>query len=197
MKHPSSQSLFQHWERRRGNEAAPDQAAFDLEACADVLGDCFAIDGATPASARLSFAGTRLCSLFGADLRGQLFPGHWSAEAEGHLANFFRYAVEEQVGTVAGLKAQNVAPGGALELTLLPLVPIAGLAPRLVGCLAPLSGGIRLADAEFDISSWRHLGPMSEPAARRPLPRAVRKIRLACGFLLYEGATAPHSRIQG
>lgn len=197
MKHPSSQALFQHWNASRGAKPAPDEVAFDLEACGDLLGDCFMLSGETLASARMTFAGSRLCGLFGIDARGGHFPGRWPADATSRLDEFVQYACEERVGTVAGIATLPPAAHASLELMLLPLVQAPGLAPRIVGSLAPISANANLAGAACDIGAWRHLGPLSEPAAQRPLPRAVRKIRLACGFLLYEGGTPSQSRMRG
>lgn len=190
MKQVSTRSLFHQWNVCRGSQAAPERTQFDLAACDDVLGDAFVLNGDSLGTLRLGFAGTRLCNLFGTDLRGQQWPGVWEPDARSELADFIRFAIDEQVGTVAGVGARTAFGTQWLELVILPFMPVAGVPARMIGALssaAPVSG---LDRATLGISSWRHVGPMSEPALRRPLPRAVRKLKLACGFLAYEGARA-------
>jgi len=194
MKHPTSQKLFHHWDLRRYGADAPDQTALDLEMIGDVLGDAFVASGDDLATASLSFAGSRLSALFNQDLRHRTFPGRWSEPGREALETFFAFAAQEQVGTLAGVRAMTTRGAKTLELLLLPLMPVAGMKARLIGSLAPMAGGIDLSqNPELDITSWRHVGPASEPA--RALPRLVRKARLACGFLAYEGVGVGGDRL--
>lgn len=189
MRHSSSSALFGHWQSRKGSQAAPSRAGFDLETCGHVLGDAFVLTGRTPSDAAFSFAGSRLCALFGQDLKHRGWPGEWTEEAQSLFGDFLLFAADEQIGTVAGVRA--TLPTGqsvALELLLLPFQPVEGATAQVVGSLAPLSNARALSGASLDITSWRHLGDYAAPDQRRAVPRMVRKVRLACGFLLYEGS---------
>ena len=84
---------------------------------------------------------------------------------------------------VAGISA--TAEDGSLahlELLLLPFNTRAHTPLSLTGLLAPFGGGHgRLQDLK--LTSWRYLGHPPQ----RFVPRALRKLAVARGFMVYEG----------
>jgi hypothetical protein len=52
----------------------------------------------------------------------------------------------------------------------------------LTGLLAPFEGGHRVL-RDFKLTSWRYLGHPPQ----RLVPRALRKLRIARGLMVYEG----------
>ena len=88
MKHPSNRELFDYWNERRGNRLAPERADIEPSAIRQVLGDTFVLatdDGIGYYPFRL--AGTRLCALFGRELKGESFLSFGSAPARPRCAN--------------------------------------------------------------------------------------------------------------
>jgi hypothetical protein len=87
------------------------------------------------------------------------------------------------LAAVAGITATAVNGTPAhLELLLLPFSHRAHAPLSLTGLLAPFEngqGGLR----DFRLSSWRYLGHQPE----RLVPRALRKLRIARGLMVYEG----------
>ena len=69
-----------------------------------------------------------------------------------------------------------------LELLLLPFNNRAHTPLSLTGLLAPLGGEYR-AIRDFDLVSWRYIG---HPPQRFG-PRVLRKLKVARGFMVYEG----------
>jgi hypothetical protein len=197
MKHSSTKALFAQWDRCRGTKAAPEHDAFAFDAHAretlqPILPDCFIITAAPSGPFHFSFAGARLCTLFDADLKGQAFASLWSEGARAPIEDFLSLAELEQVGTVAGLSVRLDADKALpFELILLPLAVESFTPKRMIGAFAPLQGAHTILDAPMDVTSWRHVGPASEPAYLNPVPRFVRKVRLAGAFLLYEGQQSP------
>jgi len=53
----------------------------------------------------------------------------------------------------------------------------------LTGLLAPFESGHSVL-RDFKLTSWRYLG---HPPAQRLVPRALRKLRIARGLMVYEG----------
>lgn len=200
MKHASTKALYAQWDRCRGTAAAPDHDAFELDAHArdtlqPNLPDCFIITATPSHEFHFSFAGARLCTLFGTDLKEQAFTPCWSDGARRQIEDFLALAILEQAGTVAGLSVR--LDGGKnlpFELILLPLNVESCAPKRLIGALAPLHGVRNIRGAPMEVTSWRHVGPASEPAYLNPMPRFVRKIRLAGAFLLYEGQSSAETR---
>ena len=89
---------------------------------------------------------------------------------------------EEMLAAVAGISA--TAEDGSvehLELLLLPFNNRAHTPLSLTGLLAPFGGGhgtIR----DFKVTSWRYLH-----RPQKLVPRALRKLAIARGFMVYEG----------
>lgn len=193
MKHASTKALYAQWDRCRGTAAAPDHDAFELDAHArdtlqPNLPDCFIVTAGASHGFHFSFAGARLCALFDADLKGQAFDACWSNDARRQIDDFVALAISEQAGTVAGLSVHlNEGETLPFELILLPLAVESCAPKRLIGAFAPLHGTRNIRGADMNVTSWRHVGPASEPAYLDPVPRLVRKVRLAGAFLLYEG----------
>jgi hypothetical protein len=90
---------------------------------------------------------------------------------------------EEMLAAVAGITA--TAQDGSLahlELLLLPFNTRAHTPLSLTGSLAPFeSDPSQLRD--FKLTSWRYLAHPPQ----RLVPRALRKLAIARGFMVYEG----------
>src|SRR5438034_5584675 len=107
MKHASSQELFAHWRDRRGARIAPERAEIDPGAIRKALGDAFllGLDAETDPAFRL--AGTRVCALFGRELKGEAFVGLWQTDDHAAVRDLLAIVAEETVGAVAGASART------------------------------------------------------------------------------------------
>jgi hypothetical protein len=171
MKHPSNQEFFAYWNEKRGDGRAPDRGDIQPDAVRELLGDIFVL--ACDEANRYPFrvAGTRLTALLGRDLKGESFPGLFEAEGRRDIEDVITAVTEDMLAAVAGITATSAEGLAHLELLLLPF-----------NLLAPFeSGHGRLRD--FKLTSWRYLHPPTE----RILPRALRKLKLARGLMVYEG----------
>lgn len=139
MKHAASRELYAYWEKQCGKRPAPERSEIEPGAIRQVLSDTFilALDGGAGHPFRL--AGTRVCALFGRELKGEPFIGLWAAVSQPVLRDLIAILNDERVGTVAGVTAQS-ADGEPIELEFL-LLPLAAGRPglaRAIGVLAPL-----------------------------------------------------------
>jgi hypothetical protein len=173
MKHPSSRQLYAYWEERRGKRPAPERIDIEPGAIRKVLSETFILalsDAATGHPFRL--AGTRVCALFGRELKGESFIGLWAAASQRAVNDLLTILTEESVGTVAGVNA--VSESGEpvdLELLLLPLGTRRPSLARSIGVLAPLKAPPWLGTSPIGaltLGSRRHVGATAE---RRLLPR--------------------------
>ena len=186
MKHPASRELFAYWEERRGKRSAPERADIEPGAIRKVLSDAFilAIDGGAGHPFRL--AGTRVCALFGRELKGDPFIGLWAGASQPVVSNLLAILNDERVGTIAGVTAQN-AEGEPIDLELL-LLPLSASRPslaRTIGILAPLKEPQWLGSSPIGaltLGSRRHIGVSVET---RLLPRFMAPRR--SHLVVYEG----------
>lgn len=172
MKHPASRELYAYWEERRGMRAAPERADIEPSAIRRVLSDAFILALEGNAGHPFRLAGTRVCALFGRELKGEPFIGLWAAASQPVIGNLLAILNDERVGTVAGVRAQS-ATGEHIDLELL-LLPLSANRPslaRTIGILAPLIVPPWLGSSPLGaltLGSRRHIGAELET---RLLPR--------------------------
>jgi hypothetical protein len=178
MKHAVSQDLYAYWQERRGNRLAPERADIAPGPIRHLLSDVFILALDREAGHPFRLAGTRLCALFGRELKGERFIELWAAANATIVSNLLAIAADEQVGTVAGVTGQ-MANGDAieLELLLLPLAATRSNLARAIGVMVPLKTpewlGVNAISA-LTIGPRRHVGATIEV---RRLPRLVRPLQ--------------------
>ena len=186
MKHPSNREFYAYWDEKRAGALAPERSDLEPEQVRHLLGDIFVLSCDLAAGYPFRVAGTRMCALLGADLKGQRFTSLFRDADREDITDILGIVTEENQPTVAGLSAQ-AADGGRfhLELLLLPFSARSHSPVSLTGLLAPLSpidgshayGNLK----DFNLTSWRHL------EQDRGRPRALRKWSLIRGLTVYEG----------
>jgi hypothetical protein len=182
MKHPSSREFFAYWDRKRGDARAPDRSDIEPGAVRELLGDIFVLSCDNEAGYPFRVAGTRIQALLGRDLKNQSFSGLFAAESRDEIEDIIGHVAEEMLAAVAGITATSADGSLAhLELLLLPFCARAHTPISLTGLLAPFEGNLTTL-CDFRLTSWRYL--------HRPeklIPRALRKLAIARGFMVYEG----------
>jgi hypothetical protein len=183
MKHPSSREFFAYWDEKRGGARAPDRSAIEPGAVRELLGDIFVLSYDAAAGYPFRVAGTRVCALLGCDQKGKSFSALFKPESRREIEDIIGIVAEEMLAAVAGITATSEDGAVAhLELLLLPFNTRAHAPLSLTGMLAPLRGG-HSALKDFNLTSWRYIGHPPQ----RLVPRALRKLAIARGFMVYEG----------
>jgi hypothetical protein len=182
MKHPSTNAYFAYWDGKRAGERAPDRSAIEPGDIRDLLGDIFVLSYDSHAGFPFRVAGTRVCALFGRDLKDKSFLSLFSGESRQEMEDIATVVAEETLGALAGVSTRTPSGGTAhLELLLLPFQARAHMPVSMTGLLAPFATNLGLL-GELEVTSYRYL--------HRPekiVPRALRKLALARGFMVYEG----------
>ena len=182
MKHPSTNAYFAYWDAKRRDERAPDRSAIEPAEIRDLLGDVFVLSYDAGAGFPFRVAGTRVCALFGRDLKQTSFLDLFSGTSRREIEDIATVVAEETLGALAGVTARM--PSGEplhLELLLLPFSARAHMPISMTGLLAPFETSSGLI-VELELTSHRFL--------HRPekiVPRALRKLAIARGFMVYEG----------
>jgi hypothetical protein len=192
MKHLSSRTLFAHWNDRRGNRPAPERGEIDPASIRVALADSFILSFNRLTKHPFRLAGTRLCGLFGRELKGHGFVELWDRPKQHQISDLAAVVADESLGVVAGAVGAT-AEGFAveLELLLLPLRHCGRTHVRLIGTLAPLAAPYWLGSSpvhSMALGAHRYLGPAAE-AAPAALP-VEERARVRHGLLVYDGGQA-------
>ena len=182
MKHPSSREFFAYWDGKRGDGRAPDRSEIEPGAVRELLGDIFVLSCDHDAGYPFRVAGTRVGALLGRDLKDASFSSLFIPKCRREIEDIVSYVAEEMLPAIAGVTA-TAADGTAahLELLLLPFNNRAHAPISLTGVLAPFEDDLGTI-ADFRLTSWRYLH-----RPQRLVPRALRKLAVARGFMVYEG----------
>ncbi len=190
MKHPSNRELYDYWNERRGSRLAPERADIEPSAIRQVLGDTFVL--ATDAMGHYPFrlAGTRLCALFGRELKSESFVKLWERSGQTAMRELLAVVMEEKTGVVASVTGsdRNSILAVNMELLLLPLSHENRSEARVLGALGPMAAPYWLgakAVGPLKLGMLRHIGAAVEAT---PIPRfAAAAGRLRGGLVVYQG----------
>ena len=163
MKHAASRELYAYWEEKRGTRPAPERAEIEPGAIRGVLSDAFILALDRSAGHPVRLAGTRICALFGREIKGESFLDLWASASRPTMEGLLSILSDECTGTVAGVTGQN-EDGETIDLELL-LLPLGIRRPsfaRAIGVLAPLK-----IPPWLGASPDRRADPWRPPAYRR------------------------------
>jgi hypothetical protein len=175
MKSASSRELFDYWNTRRGSCAAPSRGDIEPGAIRRVLGDSFILTSDRDCGHPFRLAGTRVCAIFGRELKGEAFAALFSDTDRTNARDLVGIVADELIGVVAGVLAST--PDGRsteLELVLLPLLSQAGMPMRILGALSPLSVPFWLGHTPMkalSLSAFRYLDTVADADPPLQLPR--------------------------
>ena len=183
MKHPSNREFFAYWDEKRGPARAPERSEIEPGAVRELLGDIFVLSYDAGAGFPFRVAGTRVCALLGRDLKDRSFSALFEPGGRHEIEEIIAVVAEEMLAAVAGITAtaEDGSPAH-LELLLLPFNARAYAPISLTGLLAPFDSRHDVL-RDFKVTSWRYLGQQPQ----KLVPRALRKLKIARGFMVYEG----------
>jgi hypothetical protein len=129
--------LFAHWDKLRGERAAPARADIDPAHLRGFLADVFMLDANPWQEGRLRLAGTRICALFGRELKGQRLPDLWRERERAEVSRLVGAVTGGLRGLVASVSGETIQ-GRELdaELLILPVRPSTGAQCGAIGSFA-------------------------------------------------------------
>lgn len=191
MKHPSSRVLFDYWNECRGNRPMPERGEIEPGDIRHVLADTFILTFEPQDGHAFRIAGTRVCAIFGRELKSESFVDLWMPESHQLVRDLLTVVTHESIGAVAGASGRN-CEGAALdfELVLLPLSHRGRTGVRVLGALAPTElpdwFGTS-ATGRLSLGTLRYLGPEVVAAEAPPTLPVMPRGRIRHGLLVYDG----------
>jgi hypothetical protein len=182
MKHASIRELFDYWNARRGRRPAPERTEIEPGAIRRVLADTFILAFEPGLGHPFRIAGTRVCALFGRELKGEGFLDLWAITSRADLRDLAAIVADESVGVVAS--ASGASADGAtlqLELLLLPLRHHGRTDARFLGALVPCERPAWLGTSalgNLTLGTHRYVGASVVPLPR-PEPGSSARAALA------------------
>lgn len=149
----STKALYAYWCAIRGDRTIPTRAALKPGPISALLPDLFILDwDSAERDAHFRLAGTRICTMLGAELAGQSFLPLWREDQQASLARLMHDMA--RTGTPLALDLGGERSGHkpvAFEMLLLPLLDDDGQPCRILGSLIP-----------HHSSAWQILEPIEE-----------------------------------
>ncbi len=187
MKHAVTRELFAYWDKRRGVRPLPDRADIEPGEIRRILGDTFIVTGDTGYPFRL--AGTRVCAIFGRELRETPFMRLWDSASRAALAKVLTSTGEDQSGIVASATGRTADQRETmLEVLLLPLRH-RETAGRMIGALVPMKIPYWLEVIPVErltLGGLRHVGAIADEDAP-PLVAQPTGARQREAFVVHQG----------
>jgi len=194
MKQASSRELFGYWAARRGTRAAPERGEIEPNAIRRSLVDVFILEFDRTAGHPFRLAGTRVCALFGRELKSEPFLNLWGEETRSDVAQLLSLIADEATGAVAGVKGRTGEGWSQdLELILLPLMQRGDTHARMIGALTPFNAPFWLGVSRLgalELGNIRHLDPAHEMPTAARLVAGTRGPARRAVFTVHEGGRA-------
>jgi len=190
MKQASTRELFAYWTKQRGGRPAPERGDIDPAAIRHALGDIFILASDFVDEQRFRLAGTRICALFGRELKGESFGSLWAETSRVEVRNTLAGVITENSSLVAGVTGRN-ADGNTvdLELLLLPLAHRGHARVRAIGVLAAIEMPYWIGTQSIKqlvLGTVRHGEARIEQTDARSIAEPVAG-QMRRGFMVYQG----------
>ncbi len=122
MKQNASIALFQYWNRLRDGRPAPKRTEIEPADIKTLLADTFILEKDTRGEAVFRLAGTRLCGVFGRELKGFSFPSLWQIKDQKLIAKLADGLFQAKTVVVITLEGKSLNHRtNPFEMLLLPL----------------------------------------------------------------------------
>jgi len=140
MKQRTLQILYTYWDGLRAGRIAPLRLEIDPSRIGSILPEIFLLERMDTANYCYRLAGTRLCEIFGAELRGTNILDGWSAADRAVLARDLKFTCEQGAATLLTIEASaDNTRRVQLEAILLPLMHANSLAGRVIGAMSAIA----------------------------------------------------------
>lgn len=139
MKHSATRELYDYWQRLRGSRPAPDRTEIEPSDLRRILGDTFILEVDGRNEYRFRLAGTRVCALYGRELKGKDFLAFWRGKDREAVATLLAAVSQDAAAAVFGFEGRSAHDRTLpCEALLLPVRQKGEGWTRILGSLAPM-----------------------------------------------------------
>ena len=152
MQQKSPHTLYGYWNELRAGRIAPRRLEVEPSRIASILSETFMLERISASDYQYRLAGTRLCELFGSELRSSNFLSGWQDADAAVLAHQLALICEQ--GAVIALELETTEPARhalEFEAILLPLLHTGSSINRIIGAMCLTSPAPLIADER----AWR------------------------------------------
>jgi hypothetical protein len=139
MKQKTTQVIYGYWNELRRGRLAPARLEIEPARIGAILAETFMLQRTETSAFCYRLAGTRLCEIFGRELRGTNLLDGWSASDRALINSHLSATCAQGAVTLLNFEAGSGAHRVELEAILLPLIQPEGAIGRLLGAMSPLS----------------------------------------------------------
>ncbi len=140
MKHAATRELYDYWQRLRGSRPAPDRTEIEPSDMRRILGDTFILEADRRDGYAFRLAGTRVCALFGRELKGRDFLDFFQGKDREAIATLLAAVSQDAAAAVFGFEGRSAHDRTLpCEVLLLPIRQKGEGFTRVLGSLAPMS----------------------------------------------------------
>ena len=140
MKQKSLHTLYSYWNQVRAGRLAPQRLDIEPFRIAGILSETFMLERIDGGTYQFRLAGTRLCELFGTELRGKNFLDGWDNDDCVTLERLLTTISEQGAGATLSIEgSSDVRHRVDLEAMLLPLLHAGTKINRIIGVMSAAS----------------------------------------------------------
>ena len=140
MQQKTLQALYGYWNELRAGRLAPQRLEIEPSRIAGILSETFMLERIDAATYRYRLAGTRLCEMFGSELRGKNFLHDWRENDRHVLERDLATVCDEGGVCVIRLEGSSDSRHRVeFEAVLLPLVHTGQSIGRIIGAMSATS----------------------------------------------------------
>jgi hypothetical protein len=180
MRHKTSKVLFAYWNGVRRDQIAPQRFEIDPSRISRILPHTFILERHDAEHFCFRLAGTRICEIFGRELRGTNFLDGWEAIDRLPLLRLFSTLTRQGSAGIVHIEVAALAEAGVeCEVLLLPLRHTRDDIDRVLGSFSPMHTPDWLGYSPITskrVVANRLVWPDGDPlptVSRIPDPRAV------------------------
>jgi hypothetical protein len=166
MNQNGSITLFQYWNRLRDGRSAPKRSEVEPADIKSLLADTFILERDTRGEAVFRLAGTRICAVYGRELKGFSFPSLWRQKDQRLVSKLFHGVLEQK--SVVLITYEGLSQNGRSNRFELLALPLDGGVenPRCLGVISAVEkpfwlGADPITDALID--AIRVIDPDKDP----------------------------------
>jgi hypothetical protein len=140
MKQKTLQTLYGYWNEVRAGRLAPRRLEIEPSRIAGILSETFMLERIDAGTYQYRLAGTRLCAMFGSELRGKNLLDGWSEQDRHVLVRDLTTICEQgAVAVLAFEGASDTRHRLEIEVILLPLLHAGQKIGRIIGAMSATS----------------------------------------------------------